>query len=419
MKAALLIVSLAVAGLGAAWYYSGTAATPPAWRTAQVTRGGIQSAVLATGTLKAVVTVQVGSEISGRIVALEADFNTPVTRGQVIARLDPATYRARLSQATADFTVAEATVRMRDAALERARTQLKTAQLSAADAERTLGRTEQLGKGGIVTEKQLQTDRLALAQARVAVDSAQAQIRMSEAELAVAQAQAQQKRAAVSIAETDLERTVIRSPVDGTVVNRQIDVGQTVAASLQAPILFEIAQNLNEMRLEASVDEADIGRIRQGLAATFTVDAYPGRSFEGKVSQVRMAPKLVQNVTTYTVVIASSNPALELLPGMTANVRVIEAERENALKVPAAALRFDPTGAAPSGSRRRGAQPGAGEVAVHVARPDGEAVRVPVEAGLAGEAEVEVVAGLSEGQQVIIGRAEGPGRRRPRGPFGL
>ena len=448
MRAALVILVLLAAGIAAGWQYTGRAATPPGWKLAAATRGPIQSAVLATGTLKPVVTVQVGSQISGQIVKLEADYNTPVSESQVIARLDPATYRARVEQARADLAVAEATIKMQEAGLERARTQLRTAENAAADTERTLARTEQLAKSGFATEKQLQTDRLAASQSRIAIDAARAQIRMAEADLVVAQAQVQQRRAMVSIAETDLDRTVIRSPVNGVVVNRQVDIGQTVAASLQAPTLFEIAQDLKDMRLEASVDEADIGRVGEGQTAVFTVDAYPGRRFEGRVRQVRKAPKVVQNVTTYTVVIEAANPRLELLPGMTANVRIVQARKEDAVKIPAAALRFRPEsemassperapdrghgggpdraergagggGDRPGGPRRGRTRGEAEEAAIYVPGENGAAQRVPVTVGLSGDNEVEVVAGLEAGQSVIVGRAESAAPRRMRSPFGF
>jgi HlyD family secretion protein len=409
LKVALVVALVAGAGLVTVWQLGGRAAAPSAYRTERATRGPIESAVLATGTLKPVVKVQVGSEISGKIATLSADFNSAVTAGEVIATIDPATYRARLDQATADLAVAEATVAAKSAALERAKVDQTTAANLAADAAVTVGRTRRLAAAGHTTEKQLQADELALTQAGVAVSRSEAEIRMAAADLAVAEAAVLQKKAAVKSAETDLDRTVIRSPVSGVVVNRQVDIGQTVAASLQAPLLFEIAQDLKDMQLEASVDEADIGRVAPGQPVVFTVDAFPGRRFEGAVEQVRKAAIVVSNVTTYTVVVAAGNPDLRLLPGMTANVRIVEARHEDVVKVPAAALRFRP-------EPGRGGEAGP---AVYVAGPDGAAIRRPVEIGLASDGETEIASGLEPGEAVIVGSdAERPARR-PRSPLGF
>jgi HlyD family secretion protein len=356
-----------------------------------------------------------------------------VQEGQVLARLDPATYRARLEQARADLAVADATVRMQEAAIERARSQIEAGENAASDAARSLSRTEQLSRTGATSEKQLQADRFAVAQARIALNSSRAQLRIAQAEVAVAQGQVQQRRAAVAIAETDLERTIIRSPVRGVVVNRNIDNGQTVAASLQAPLLFEIAQDLADMRLEASVDEADVGRVREGQRAFFGVDAHPGRVFHGRVVQVRKAPKLIQNVTTYAVVIDVENPDLALFPGMTANVRIVQSLREDAVKVPLAALRFSPLAspaaysaevrstreergastAASGGAGQATRQRGAGGVptsegSVYTTDEDGSARRIAVVVGLVGDSDAEIVSGLTAGEAIIVGHADRP-----------
>jgi HlyD family secretion protein len=311
---------------------------------------------------------------------------------------------------------------MQHAALEKATAQFASAENAASDAARTLERIEPLAQKGIAPVQQVQASRLAVAQTGLALSSARAQVRMAEADIAVAEGQVQQRRATLSIAETDLERTVIRSPVNGIVVNRQVDVGQTVAASLQAPILFEIAQDLREMSLEASVDEADIGKVRVGNTTAFTVDAHPNRSFEGRVKQVRMAPKVVQNVTTYTVIIEAANPKLELLPGMTANVRIIQARADNVVKVPAAALRFRPDNdpPPPPGPQREGARPSR-ERFVYLPSDSGAPKRVPVTIGVIGDREVEIVTGLEAGQAVIVGKTEGKpeGPGRSRSPLGV
>jgi HlyD family secretion protein len=403
------------------------------WKLGTVTRGPVQSTILATGTLKPIIAVEVGSQISGQIVELKADFNTAVEEGQILARIDPATYRARLEQARADLTVADAAVRMQEAALERARSQVAAAESTTADAERTLARTEQLAKTGAASEKRLQADQLALVQARTAVSASRAQVRIAEAEVAVAKGQVQQRRAAVGIAEIDLERTIIRSPVRGVVVDRQVDTGQTVAASLQAPRLFEIAQDLTDMHLEASVDEADIGRVREGQQAIFGVDSHPGRRFNGRVVQVRKAPKLVQNVTTYAVVIEASNADLALYPGMTANVRIVQAHKPDAVKVPLVALRFSPAGAAvaPAPEAREGSEagrwakqragggPAASEATVYTPDEDGKARPVPIVLGLVGDNDAEVVSGLTIDDAIIVGHAARTAQRPSRSPPGL
>lgn len=419
VRFAVVIAALAGAGFAVVQAVGGPEQTPARYRTEVATRGPIEAAVLATGTLAPVVTVQVGSQISGQIIALEADFNSAVTKDQVIARLDPASYRGKLDQAEADLAVAEATISAKEAALAAAAADLRTAKNALADAEQTHDRTERLSKAGHATERQLQLDAFARLQAEEAIGKAEAQIRMAEADLEVARAQVEQKRAAVAIARTDLDRTVIRSPETGVVVNRQIDIGQTVAASLQAPILFEIARDLREMRLEASVDEADIGRVRPGQAVSFSVDAFPDRRFDGVVEQIRKAPTVVSNVTTYTVVVATANPAMDLLPGMTASVRIVEDRREDVVRVPAAALRFRPEGA----RRNQGDGADGGRApgpAVYVPGAGGEAVRRPVETGLVSDGLVEIVSGVEEGEAVIVAADGADGRpRRPRSMFGF
>jgi len=418
MKRTLVVgVALVVAATAAVLIVtqmSGRAAGPPDLRVEPATVGAIESAVLATGTLTPVVTVVVGSEVSGKIATLTADFNSPVVEGEVIATIDPATYRAKLDQAAADLAVAEATVAVKQAALEASRADRQTAANLLADTERTVDRTRRLNTAGHATDKQLQADELARAQAEVGITRAAVEERVAEAELAVAIAEVGQRKAAVAIAETDIARTIIRSPVTGVVVDRQVDIGQTVAASLQAPVLFEIAQDLREMRLEASVDEADIGRVAPGQAVAFTVDAFPERRFDGTVSQVRKAATVVSNVTTYTVVVDTRNDDLTLLPGMTANVRILEDRRDGVVKVPAAALRFRPEGARAAA----GGNP-AGGSALYVVGRDGRPERRQVTTGLASDGEVEIVAGLAAGEAVVTGRAATAAAGRRRGPMGF
>jgi HlyD family secretion protein len=429
LRFAVVIAALAGAGFAVVKAVGGPEQTTARYRTEAATTGSIEAAVLATGTLAPVVTVQVGSQISGQIIALEADFNSAVTKDQVIARLDPASYRGKLDQAEADLAVAEATITAKQAALAATEVDLRTAHNALADAEQTHERTRRLSTAGHATERQLQLDTFSRAQAQEAIGKVEAQIRMAEADLAVARAQVEQKRAAVAIARTDLDRTIIRSPETGVVVNRQIDIGQTVAASLQAPILFEIARDLREMRLEASVDEADIGRVAPGQAVSFTVDAFPDRTFSGVVEQIRKAPTVVSNVTTYTVVVATANPDMDLLPGMTASVRIVESRRDDVVKVPAAALRFRPEGARRTPSESAGAgnaDAGKAETrkaptsAVYVLGAGGEAVRRPVETGLVSDGFVEITSGVETGEAVIVGADGADGKpRRPRSMFGF
>lgn len=427
LRFAVVIAALAGAGFAVVKAVGGPEQTTARYRTEAATTGSIEAAVLATGTLAPVVTVQVGSQISGQIIALEADFNSAVTKDQVIARLDPASYRGKLDQAEADLAVAEATISAKQAALAATEVDLRTARNALADAEQTHERTRRLSAAGHATERQLQLDAFSRAQAQEAIGKVEAQIRMAEADLAVARAQVEQKRAAVAIARTDLDRTIIRSPETGVVVNRQIDIGQTVAASLQAPILFEIARDLREMRLEASVDEADIGRVAPGQAVSFTVDAFPDRTFSGVVEQIRKAPTVVSNVTTYTVVVATANPDMDLLPGMTASVRIVESRRDDIVKVPAAALRFRPEGARRTPADSAGkADTGTAETrkppqsAVYVLGAGGEAVRRPVETGLVSDGFVEITSGVEPGEAVIVGADGADGKpRRPRSMFGF
>ncbi len=327
----------------------------PDYRLARVERGPIVSTVTASGTLAAVVTVQVGSQISGQLKEIYADFNSEVKAGELIARLDPATYDARLKQAEANLALAEASVKIQRAAVAKSRANYN-------NTEKSLKRQRDLARQGVASAS-------ALDNAEALFNTAQADLAMTEAQVENALAQVGAQEALVNQARIDLERTFIRAPVDGTVISRDVDRGQTVAASLQAPILFKIAQDLRKMQVEVRVDEADVGRIQQGQRATFAVDSFPGREFHGRVEQIRKASTVVQNVVTYSVLVSADNDDLRLLPGLTANVRIVVDERDNALKVANSALRFRPVGvtegAAPDvipapGSAPRGALAAAG-----------------------------------------------------------
>jgi HlyD family secretion protein len=351
-------VLIAAAGIGvvavAAGLYGwwGAGASVPGYRLAKVERGAISSIVSATGTLNPVVSVQVGSQISGQIKEIYVDFNSAVKKGQVIARIDPDTFALRVNQAMADVESARATVMTQRANVMALQAEVSRAKVTLADAERELQRNQLLHEKNFVSAAVLDKARFVRDAAREQVNTAQAQLKVGEAQVSNVVALVKQREAQHSQAKVDLDRTAIRAPVDGVVISRNVDAGQTVAASLQAPTLFVIAQNLTDMQVETSIDEAEIGRLRAGQEATFTVDSFPGRTFNGKVSQVRKAATVVQNVVTYIAVIATSNPELMLVPGMTANVRIVTEGRENVLKVPNGALRFRP-------ERTAGAEPGA------------------------------------------------------------
>ena len=337
-----------------------------------------------------------GSQVSGAIIKLYADFNSVVRQGQVIAQIDPALFQARVDQGEAD--------------LKNARAVLENEKTSLADNLRTLHRYKTLFQADLVA----QTD----------LDQAQTKYDLSIATQKTAQAQIETAQANLSSARTNLNYTTIRSPVNGTVVARNVDVGQTVAASLQAPTLFTIAQDLKEMQVDTNVDEADIGRVKLGQAASFTVDSYPGEPFNAQVSQVRNAPTTVQNVVTYDVVLRVKNSELKLKPGMTANVSLIIEEKEDVLKIPNAALRFKPPrkeGGAPPPDVKKQKK---GSV-VWILSPENKPAPVPIKSGITDGQFTEVVGGkLKEGDAVITEllqnnkKAEAKGSQgQPAGPM--
>lgn len=350
-----IVAALAVAlGLKLAWHDD----ERPDYRLAQVERGAIVSSVTASGTLGAVVTVQVGSQISGQLKDIFADFNSEVKAGDLIARLDPATFEAKLNQAEANLALAQASVKTKRAAVVKARA-------TVANTQKSLQRQRDLARQGVASAS-------ALDNAEALSNTTQAELAMAEAEVENALAQVGAQESLVNQARIDLERTYIRAPVDGTVISRDVDRGQTVAASLQAPILFKIAQDLRAMQVEVRVDEADVGRIQQNQRATFTVDSFPGREFHGRVEQIRKAALVVQNVVTYSVLVSTANDDLRLLPGLTANVRIIVDERPDTLKVANAALRFRPSGTAEGATESAPpATPGAAVAAARVAPNNG------------------------------------------------
>lgn len=310
---ALAAVAAIVVLLGAC---NGEGGAPSGFRTAKVDRGSVSVSISATGTLRALSTVDVGSQVSGQVLSVEVDFNDRVTRGQVIARIDPANFQTRLTQTEADLASARASLVEAQSALKLAEAELKR-------------------KRDVEARKLISASEL---------DVAQASRDQAAARVGSAQAAVKQRSAAVEDAQLDVEYTVIRSPVDGVILLRSVEPGQTVAASFQTPVLFRIAEDLTRMQIDLSIDESDVGQIHEGLPVQFSVDAFPNRNFTGTVHQVRLSATNVANVVTYPVVVEVANPDLVLLPGMTANAEIEITSRSDALRVPNAALRFKPAG---------------------------------------------------------------------------
>ncbi|HEX6045010.1 MAG TPA: efflux RND transporter periplasmic adaptor subunit [Pyrinomonadaceae bacterium] len=481
----------------AGFYFWGSDSGTPQYMTARIERGNLRNTVTATGALQAVTTVQVGSQASGTISALYADFNSVVKKGQVVAQLDPSTAKAQVEQARANLEQARATLANARASVVNARAGVNDAQarglaarstvqnnqagVSSAEANAAvlkaqqddalslLKQQESLLKAGVIAQRdydvamtayktaearynqaaaQVQQAKLTeqsassagIAQSQAAVEQSQAQVQQSQAQVQQAAAQVQQAQAALSLAEVNLSHTTITSPIDGIVVSRDVNVGQTVAASLSAPTLFTIANDLTQMQVIANIDQADIGLVEQAKSVKFTVDAFPGKEFDGKIAEMRLNPVNVQNVVTYNVVINVENPDQKLKPGMTANLTVTIDERNNVLKVPNSALRFTPQRSANAGGQgqgqgrdgqgagqgqgRRRQQQGdnaAGDNSnfapasapvlegqtriVWVLGQDGKPERRRIKVGLSDGAATEVVEGeLKEGDMVITGQ---------------
>ncbi|HEX7176260.1 MAG TPA: efflux RND transporter periplasmic adaptor subunit [Pyrinomonadaceae bacterium] len=397
-RMAVVLVAIVVAGVAGFWYWGDGASAAP-YMTGRVERGSLRNTVTATGTLQAVTTVQVGSQASGTISALLVDFNSMVKKGQIIAQLDPAVSQAQVQQARANLGQAQAGLEQARAGVVQARAGLADARAKALSAGSTaqgqragvsgaeanvavlkaqlddaasfMRQQESLVQSGIISQRELETARTSYrtaearynqsqaqlnqavvgeksasssgqAQATAQVQNAQAQIVQAEAQVRNAQAQVQQAQAALQLSELNASHTTIRSPIDGVVVSRNVDVGQTVAASLSAPTLFTIANDLTQMQVIANIDQADIGLVEQAKGVKFSVDAFPDKEFEGTIRQLRLNPVSAQNVVTYNVVMDVSNPEQKLKPGMTANLSITIDERQDVLKVPNAALRFTP-----------------------------------------------------------------------------
>ena len=493
----LIIGVLGVGVLAAAgFYFWGGSSSAAQYLTAKVERGSLRNTVTATGTLQAVTTVQVGSQASGTISALYADYNSVVKKGQVIAQLDPAVSKAQVEQAKANLQQAQASLQQAKAGVANSRAGVSDAQARAQAASSTaqnnqagvaaaqanlavlkaqqddalslLKQQEALVKSGIIAQRDLQVAQTAyqtaqakydqgvaqlnqaklsqqssaqsgIAQSQAQVQQSQAQVGQSQAQVQAAEAQVQQAAAALQLAQVNLAHTTIASPIDGVVVSRDVNVGQTVAASLSAPTLFTIANDLTKMQVIANIDQADIGLVENAKSVKFGVDAFPGKDFEGKIEQMRLNPQNVQNVVTYNVVIDVDNPEQKLKPGMTTNLTFTIDERNNVLKVPNSALRFIPQDASQrtgnggngnwqgrrqqsgSGSSDQSARTGnSGDVqfaratdpvlagqtrSVWVLGQDGKPQRRRIKIGLTDGASTEVVEGnLVEGEMVITGQ---------------
>lgn len=394
-KVLVLLAVLAAAAGGWSWLRDEQVQAAGGWRTARVERDDLLVEVTATGALQPVTQVQVGTQVTGVVQALHADFNSRVTQGQVVAQIDPASFRARLESDKAN--------------LVRARADVTRVQALLRQAERELQRQQALVGDGLVTESEYEA-------ALTNRDSLVAQ-------LEVAQATVEQQEAALAVSEVNLQYTTIVSPIDGIVISRAVDVGQTVSASTSAPTLFVIAADLERMQVQAAVSEADIGRIVPGQKVVFRVDAFPGETFEGAVSQVRLASTTLQNVVTYTVLVDAPNPGGRLLPGMTADLSFEIDRADGALLVPDSALRFEPetaggpasggwgggggrgggSRAAPADGHEAEKAPGAGRV--HVLR-DGQLAAVSVQVGLSDGIRTAIIGGeLREGDEVVTGLA--------------
>lgn len=404
MKKYLIILTVAIFVVGIAGYFFYKRTPETSYKTVTIERGQIISTVAATGNLSAVTTVQVGTQVSGTIQKLYVDYNSRVKKGQAIAEIDPSLFNASVEQAHGNFLNAEAN--------------LQKAKAIMADANRTYNRNRKLLADGIVSQGDYDV-------AETALQSAKAGVKATEGTLA-------QARGALLQSKTNLRYSVIRSPVDGVVISRAIDVGQTVAASFQTPTLFTIAQDLTKMQIEVSVDEADISRIKLDQKAGFTVDSYPEQSFSGKVVQIRNAPIINQNVVTYITVVNVDNSDLKLKPGMTANVSIEVARKDDALKLPPAALRFRPKlkaeeskdkrATAGNGSHAGGGKPGERKGVtgqqVYILK-ENKPVATTVKTGIANNSSIELVEGaIKEGDEVITDQIGGGTKKKSASPMG-
>lgn len=366
VKWTLGVLTVACAG-AAYWWWQSSSTSSVQYKTVALERGNLQSSVSASGSVNPVSQVSVGTQVSGQIKELYADFNSPVTAGQLIAQIDPETFEYKLRSVQADLDSAQAQALGAQANVNVSLSQVVKAQLDLEEAKRDATRKINLVEKGFITASEADKAKSVVAISIESLKIAQAQLSLVQAQAKASQALVAQRQSSVAQAKIDLERTKIRSPINGIIIKRTIEKGQTVASSLQSPELFVIAQNLSDMQLEASIDESDIGKVKVGQKASFTVDAFAGQSFEGVVKQVRKAAQNVSNVVTYTAIVSFSNASGQLLPGMTANVRVITESKDNVLKVPNAALRIKIAGIEPvqAGAAASGASGSTGFISPH------------------------------------------------------
>jgi HlyD family secretion protein len=415
---------LVAAGILATWQPWAKSEAGPKYRFAKLERGTLSAAVSASGTLSALITVQVGSQVSGLIKEIKADFNSEVKKDQVIARLDPETFDSRVSQSEADLKAAESSAEVARGNLSVRQAEIGKAKIALDDARRNLERKRTLVKQEFISAAELDTAQAVVGTAQEQLNLAQADLAVAQAQVGSARAQVAQRQAGLKQARLDLERTVIRSPVDGVVISRNVDVGQTVAASFQAPVLFTIARDLRQMEVNVAVDEADVGRVKTGQKMRFTVDAFPGERFEGQVTQIRKAPITNNNVVTYSVMARVDNPELKLLPGMTASARILTEERKDVLKLPNEALRFRPVQAdgTPIKLEVRGREEGPGIPGRVWLLKEGKPAPVNVRLGVSDGKATELLKGeLQAGQEIILGIQEGSLNKAVKSsrPFGM
>ena len=390
---------------GAAWWWLRSDAPEGDFKTARIERGSLQATVAASGNVNPVALITVGTQVSGQIRDLFVDFNAEVKAGQLLAQIDPETFEYRLRSAQADVDAARAAVLTAQANALAAQTQVSRAQVDLDEARRDFERKQSLVEKQFIAQSEADKARALVNTSAEALKAVQAQVGVAQAQVKSAQANVVQREATLAQARIDLQRTRITSPVNGIVIKRAIEKGQTVAASLQSPELFVIAQNLSDMQVEAAIDESDVGRLKVGQKASFTVDAFPGAQFAGSVRQVRKAATNVANVVTYIAVVGFSNDAGKLLPGMTANVRIVTDVRDQVLTVPNAALRVripgvepaESTAGGPAASQRSG---GARPVAergpssrgrIHVLGADGKPVAYAVRLGITDGTRTELL----------------------------
>lgn len=439
-RTGLVVVLVAAAGVLGTVYIGYRGSENVAFLTAPVERGSLESAVKATGTVTAVLTVDVSSQLSGRIAEVLVDFNDEVRAGQILARIDPEIYVARVSEAEAALKIARATVEVQRATLRRAAGAIENARTARAVAaaqvaalqarfeqtERDFQRKTLLARSSNISEVDLSRARtqrdaeasdLRAAVEQIAIKAqeieiAQAERDIAQANLRSAEAVVEQRQAALEQAKVDLERTQIRSPIDGVIIKREVNPGQTLAVSFQATTLFKIANDLRLMQVEGRIDEADVGRLKPGQRAKFTVDAFPDKMFSGQVLQVRKAPEVAQNVVSYTAIVSASNPDALLYPGMTANLKITVSESPDLLMVPNQALRFHPREAPAHITGPEKAVPGGGRSGtVWVLDRDGRPLPVSVALGQSDERATQLVSGaLEEGQPVVVGTAPAAAR---------